>query len=95
MESLTGILAKFDSSISLIDTTTHYRYLLIPCLYTNYDRNIINQSCSSMVPMSYGEILFNNRKYVLRKGSLSKSAPIPAGDMVVTTFRKEKISTSA
>ena len=36
--------AKFDSSISFIDTTTHYRYYINSHPVTNYDRNIINQS---------------------------------------------------
>ena len=36
--------ATFDSSISYIDTTTHYRYFIKSQPVTNYDRNILNQS---------------------------------------------------
>jgi Tol biopolymer transport system component len=79
--------AKFDSSISLIDTIAHYRYYINSQPVTNYDRNIINQS---VINDPFGEVLFTNRKYILRKGLLSQSAPIPAGEMVNTELRNEK-----
>ena len=44
---LNRYIAKFDSTISYIDTTTHYRYFIKSNPVTNYDRNIINQSVSS------------------------------------------------
>ncbi|MBE3087046.1 MAG: hypothetical protein IMZ64_12615, partial [Bacteroidetes bacterium] len=81
--------AKFDSSISYIDTTTHYRYFINSLPVTNYDRNIIDQSVVNGSD-SYGEILFSNRRYILRKGLLSESNPVPAGEIVTSTFRKEK-----
>ncbi len=80
-------IAKFDSSISLIDTIAHYRYYINSQPITNYDRNIINQS---VINDPFGEVLFTNRKYILRKGALSQSAPIPAGEMVNTELRNEK-----
>jgi hypothetical protein len=82
--------AKFDSSISFIDTATHYRYFIKSQPVTNYDRNIINQSIASGAD-SYGEVLFNKRKYNLRKGQLSESDVVPASEITTTTFRKEKI----
>ena len=81
--------AKFDSSISFIDTTTHYRYFIKSQPVTNYDRNIINQSVASGAD-SFGEVLFNNRKYNLRKGQLSESDAVPASEILTTVFRKEK-----
>ncbi|MEI8226531.1 MAG: hypothetical protein WCG82_11460, partial [Bacteroidota bacterium] len=81
--------AKFDSSISYIDTTTHYRYFINSLPVTNYDRNIIDQSVVNGSD-SYGEILFSKRRYILRKGLLSESNPVPAGEIVTSTFRKEK-----
>jgi hypothetical protein len=80
---------KFDSSISTIDTTTHYRYFINSLPVTNYDRNIINQSVVNGSD-SYGEVLFSKRKYNLRKGKLSESKPIPSGEIYTTTYRKEK-----
>jgi hypothetical protein len=38
----------------------------------------------------FGEVLFSNRKYVLRKGSLSQSGPVPPGEIVNTKLRNEK-----
>jgi hypothetical protein len=81
--------AKFDSSISFIDTIAHYRYYINSQPATNYDRNIINQSIVNGTGL-YGEMLFNNRRYVLRKGLMSESKPVPAGEMVNSKFRNEK-----
>ena len=82
-------IAKFDSSISYIDTTTHFRYFINSLPVTNYDRNIINQSVVNGSD-TYGELIFSKRKYVLRKGLQSQSVPIPAGEITNTTFRREK-----
>ena len=82
-------IAKFDSSISYIDTTTHFRYFINSLPVTNYDRNIINQSVVNGSD-TYGELIFSRRKYVLRKGLQSESVPIPAGEITNTTFRREK-----
>ena len=81
--------AKFDSSISFIDTIAHYRYYINSQPATNYDRNIINQSIVNGTG-PYGEMLFNRRKYVLRKGLMSESKPVPAGEMVNSKLRNEK-----
>ncbi len=81
--------ARFDSSINFIDTVAHYRYFINSEPLTNYDRNIINQSEISN-PDGFGEVLFNKRKYVLRKGKLDTSNPVKAADMVNTRLRNEK-----
>ncbi|MBL7933475.1 MAG: hypothetical protein JNL60_16335, partial [Bacteroidia bacterium] len=39
-------LAEYDSSISFVDTTEHYRYFFKYKPVTNYDRNILEQSVS-------------------------------------------------
>lgn len=81
--------AKFDSSISFIDTTSHYRYYISSQPTTNYDRNIMNQSVMNGTD-PYGEVIFTNRKYNLRNGLLSKSDPIPPEEVVISKLRKEK-----
>jgi len=81
--------AKFDSSISFIDTIAHYRYYINSQPITNYNRNIINQSVLNETD-PFGEVLFRNRKYEVRKGLESQSGPIPAGEMVNTKLRNEK-----
>jgi hypothetical protein len=81
--------AVFDSTISYIDTTTHYRYFIKSVPVTNYDRNILNHSVVNEGD-SYGEILLNKGKYLLREGSMSDSDPVPEKEIFITSFRKEK-----
>ncbi|HPT22552.1 MAG TPA: hypothetical protein PLR88_11450, partial [Bacteroidales bacterium] len=81
--------AKFDSSISYIDTATHYRYFITSLPTTNYDRNIINQSVINGSD-TYSEILFTKRKYKLKKGSFSESVTIPREEIKTTKFRQDK-----
>ena len=81
--------AKFDSSISFIDTTTHYRYFIKSLPVTNYDRNIINQSVASGSD-TFGEVLFNKRKYNLRKGITANRDRYPDMRFRQRIFRKEK-----
>ncbi|HNW76517.1 MAG TPA: hypothetical protein PKJ28_06480 [Bacteroidales bacterium] len=50
-------LAKFDSAIAYIDTTTHYRYFTTTFPVTNYTRNIRTQDVSPMGGKT-GEILY-------------------------------------
>jgi len=88
-----GILNRytsvFDSTISYVDTLTHYRYFINSDPVTNYDRNILDQSVPES-PETYGEVLFKDRKYQVRKGLKSQFEAIPPEDMVKTDFRKEQ-----
>ncbi|MCX6333925.1 MAG: hypothetical protein NT092_06420 [Bacteroidia bacterium] len=83
-------LADFDSTISYIDTTTHFRYYINSRQVTNYDRNIIDQSVANASD-SYGEILFSKSRYLLRKGQMSQLKPVPDNEIVTTSFRKEDL----
>ena len=87
--------AKFDSSISYIDTTTHYRYFINSQPVTNYDRNIINQSVSTDLTHMV-KFYSTNRKYFLRKGPLNQSEPINtvrSGEYTLTGKRRTSIFT--
>jgi hypothetical protein len=86
---LNRYVANFDSTISYIDTTTHFRYFIKSNPVTNYDRNIINQSVSGETG-TFGEVLFNKRKFNLRKGSIAGSETITPTELVTTEFRKER-----
>jgi Tol biopolymer transport system component len=86
---LNRYIAKFDSSVSYIDTAIHYRYYLNSKPVTNYDRNIINQSVVNGSD-TYGEIVYTKRKYNLRKGALNASDAVPDGEIQTTGFRKER-----
>lgn len=82
-------LATFDSTISYIDTATHYRFYIKSQPLTNYDRNIINQSVVNGSD-TYSEVIFRDRKYNLRKGSMDALEEIPADEMKKTVYREER-----
>ena len=86
---LNRFTARFDSTISYIDTTTHYRYYLNSKPVTNYDRNIIDQSVVNGSD-KYGEILFSKSRYLLRKGLLSNLKQVPENEIVISNFRKDE-----
>ncbi|MGB8490481.1 MAG: hypothetical protein WCE64_05435, partial [Bacteroidales bacterium] len=89
----TGILnrftAVFDSSVSYIDTATHYRYFISSTPVTNYGTNILNQSVLNGSD-SYGEVVYSKGKYSVRKNSSGGLMPIPESDLVKSVFRKEQ-----
>jgi hypothetical protein len=82
-------LAKFDSSISYIDTITHYRYFINSRPVTNYDRNITEQDFVNGSD-TYGEVLFDKGRYFLRKGQTKGTEKAIDKDLVVSSFRKEQ-----
>jgi WD40 repeat protein len=86
---LNRFTARYDSAISYIDTTTHYRYFINSQPVTNYDRNILDQSVVNGSD-TYGELIFSKGKYLLRKGLLSNMKPVPSNEIVSSTFRREK-----
>jgi len=81
--------AEFDSTISYIDTTTHYRYFIKSVPVTNYDRNILDQSVADE-SASFGEVLFSDGRYLLRKGRLNDPGPARQDEIVTTVYRKER-----
>ncbi len=81
--------ATYDSAISYIDTATHYRYFIRSEALSAYDRNILSQSVDKAVD-DYGEMLFNKGKYMIRKGKLSDSGPLPDHERKFSNFRQEK-----
>jgi hypothetical protein len=82
--------AKFDSSISYIDTITHYRYFISSSPVSNYDRNILNYDIVNGSD-TYGEILFDKGRYFIRKGQYAAPDQVNNKDMIVSSFRKEQI----
>lgn len=82
--------AKFDSSISYIDTTTHYRYFISSVPVTNYDRNVLDQDIANGSD-TYGEILFDKGRYFLRRGKDSGQNRSNNKDLTMTSFRKEQV----
>ncbi len=55
-------LARYDSVVSFIDTSTHYRYFTTSFPVTNYSRNILETDLSGPGGR-YGEVVFQNKNY--------------------------------
>jgi hypothetical protein len=81
--------AVFDSSISYIDTAMHYRYFINSTPVTNYDRNILNQSLPDGSNL-YGEVIFKDGKYNVRKGTSDGQGKVSPNEMIKSNFRKEQ-----
>jgi hypothetical protein len=82
-------IAGLDSSISFIDTTTHFRYYIKSAPATNYDRNILYQDVTGN-PGSFSEVVFGKGRHYVRKGEVASLAGINEKDIPVSTFRKEQ-----
>ncbi|MDD4555248.1 MAG: hypothetical protein PHP04_13675 [Bacteroidales bacterium] len=75
-------LARYDSAISFIDTTTHYRYFTTTFPVTNYSRNILEQD---IVPKAgkLAQVIFQDRNYkmyvsdLIRPKYLKRAATYP------------------
>jgi WD40 repeat protein len=73
-------LARYDSAIAYIDTTTHYRYFTTTFPITNYSRNILEQDVS-VKAAKIGEVVFMNRNFrlftadLIRPGYVEKTEP--------------------
>jgi hypothetical protein len=81
--------AKLDSSISYIDTITHFRYFINSRPLTNYDRNILEQDVPDGSD-TYGEVIFDKGRYYVRKGKTGNVDENPGKELFLTTFRKEQ-----
>ncbi|MBS0012161.1 MAG: hypothetical protein KFF49_12170 [Bacteroidales bacterium] len=79
--------ARFDSTISYIDTTTHYRYFIRSEPITAYNRNIIKHDFAGD---RVAEIKFRDGKYQLFTGSINEQEALEEEDLASTLFRQEK-----
>lgn len=64
-------LAEFDSSISFVDTTEHYRYFYNSKAVSNYDRNILDQHIN-LNETHVAEIIYANNNHMLLLSPLPK-----------------------
>ncbi len=78
-------IARFDSTISFVDTTTHYRYTTVTYPVTNYVRNIVDQDIQPKAG-KYGEILFFGNRYHLYSGELSPAKKLSSSTLNKTPF---------
>jgi len=83
---LNRYIAEFDSAISYIDTTTHYRYFSESYPLTNYERNIIEQDYSGSTG-NYGEIIYSNGRYYMYFDPLNNDPDLYPEPLKNTAFR--------
>ncbi len=84
---LNRYIASFDSSISYVDTITHYQQFIRSVPVTNYNRNIISLSVSGETGET-GELVFADDNYLVRSQPGTET-PLKEDEMTVTTYRKE------
>ena len=87
-------IAKYDSTISFIDTTTHYRYFSKSYPVTNYSRNIRDFDYNPGTG-EVADIMFNNGRFNIYPGILATESGSVSGDYSRTHFIKEKIKALA
>ncbi|MEI6852455.1 MAG: hypothetical protein WCL06_06410 [Bacteroidota bacterium] len=81
-------VARVDSSISFVDTTTHYRYFTTSYPVTDYNRNIIEQDFAPKAG-KFGEIIFHNGLYNLYLNDLITAKNIQKTHPANTYYREQ------
>lgn len=65
-------VAQYDSSLTFVDTTEHYRYFTVSKPLTNSSRNILEQDFNPETK-KYSQVVFYNGKYRLYEGTYEDS----------------------
>lgn len=79
-------IASLDSTISYIDTATHYRYYIESRAVTDYERNIEDYSASANAG-KIREIVYNQGRNILKD---TKEIEDPTSDPKLTEYRLER-----
>jgi hypothetical protein len=85
-------LSNFDSTISFVDTTVHYRYFALTDPITNYSRNIIEQDYNPNANL-LGDIIFKKGRYYMYLQDFDEEQVIE--DMPITAFRTQETKARA
>ena len=80
-------LARYDSAISYVDTTTHYRYFTTTYPVTNYACNIVEQDVSPK-SVTMGEIIFQNRNFKMFTTDLIRPDHVGKVEVQPSYFKK-------
>lgn len=84
-------LGKYDSTISFIDTTIHYRYFLNETPVTNFSKNIIDHHVSRN-KSNYAYTKFNQGYYNIYHGILDQNLVKQSDRLQKTEYRKKLTS---
>ena len=82
-------IARFDSTVSAVDTTIHYRYYAETAPLTQYSRNILEQD---YMPESgnVAEIIYNKGRYQIYHNPVDAQEPV-AGKVEITPSQKIRL----
>lgn len=80
-------IAKYDSTITFIDTTTHYSYFTNINQITNYSRNILEQNVTTN-NNKFSEIIYKDGKYHLFSNKIESGN---STEILQTGFKKNTI----
>ncbi len=81
-------VADFDSTISFIDTITHYRYFTQSYPVSNYGRNILEHDYNPQTGQ-YAEIILHDNRYYMYRDKLNPGPNAFGGEFINTNFRDE------
>ncbi len=82
-------IARFDSVIAYVDTSTHYRTVITSFPITNYSRNILEQDVNMKANM-LSEIIFQNGKYRMYVSPLVSPEKLAPINLINTSYRDYK-----
>jgi hypothetical protein len=82
-------IAKFDSSISFVDTVEHYRYFFNSKAVSNYSRNVMEHNINSRFTKK-AEIFYNNGRYVLAVSDLKKESELEPIELKNSWFKSSE-----
>jgi len=80
-------VARFDSAISFIDTTVHYRYFAKTQPVSNVSRSILSQDVSP-VGGKTAEVIFDNNRYRMYLNDIRDSEATPL-TLVTTAYKQQ------
>ena len=83
-------ITAFDSTVSFIDTTVHYRYFARINPVTDYSRNILEQDYNKTTDQVV-DILYNDGRYQLYDNPLDRTIKGPSSGLEVTESQAERI----
>ncbi len=79
--------AAFDSTISFIDTSIHFRYSTTENNLSNYPRNILEHHFNQQ-SNSYADLIYYNGNYNIFTGRIENNDQLKTDSLVSTRFRK-------
>jgi hypothetical protein len=85
--------SKFDSTLSFVDTSVHYRYYALTKPLTNYPRNILEQDYNTKTATN-AEVVFNNGRYYMYNRPFKDTVQLNE-DLPMTNFREKENKTLA